>query len=1322
MGYTAGTYFELYTKLWYARRPPAVLLEEEVTPERLKAYKAVFLVNQQAALPADAMAALNGFVAAGGKVFKDKTTSASFPGDVYDLTPGDSIGPKWDGEKYVATRDQMFVGVQASYEASAKSLDELLAQLPPPRVMSHSHQTLLGTLAGKKTAVVMAVNDTRTPPGIYHPWNFWSATVLAAESELSFDKQYTVYDLLSGGEMLETVPDGKGRFKLPVSFDRVAGKAFVLTPAPLKELRLTHQQVEREWEFKADVIDARGESLGDPWPLEITLLDETGKVQEQYYRALALQDTFRLELPIVTKPIAWQVRVKEMVSGLTSELNIPLTQGKMAPVEASPSLIPRSHDVQKFLSSLRGKNESKKKGDGAQQVQILLDRAQVLKHGEKLTSAAETIAMQLTKQGVPTVVRTIDPLDIPEVPQRWQLTKRDHEYLLKAAAGALPVSAAPLTTRYYQGERNRNEPDYLHPESGYGEPAACFRLNSHVILLGVSEENCLLKDLHASIGLKPEADWLSPGSGVVQVVFDAFSPGYQALTIQAADVDGILRASNAILELTRQGAEKATAVETAIPISKEKIKQQSSISVERTPLPRWQDQFGASVSPIAFTPDGGLLASADMQANNYFKFAADGSLQLKWLGKYGVTPANSGQTYWIYPWWGAPGYLNKVVCANATAQPQWMMEAPHYSRSFQFWQHPGKSILPDRATDDLFIAGQCQVARLTPEGKTLWLYDDTFTANDVQSFRFRRDMMLHDVSADGKLLLVGAFGIEPYSNFVSKFIRPALLLIDAATGKMLWEKTDILIHHSACGFAGAEGKQILIGDESPDRRRLVLFDLQGKEIWSIPQTAGVSAASLTADGEHVVLRSAATRNNLFQITGEPQGIQVLMLANRTLVDLPLRGDVRSWKVLPRSGDVLVSTSDGRLSRFAVDGTIKWQQQFPGAASFLVSDDEQQMVIGTPDGKLRWLNESGETVREVDFLEHNRVRDLEQYVLEYTRTPGDVPQLSPAPHARSRIVDRGGEVVKFSKNLLSDDRSGKDDRTLSSGEELKWPATLQATSTHVFTFSQRLKEAETSSASKLRVTVTEAGSKKVIASAEIALSSIWQERTVAFRAANDIERVQVSVHVVSADDKQSQSVEIRAPGLYAMSFQSENQLAQRVPAAPGELPAAESDDPLGRSSKLTPPTLRYNIPNDVDLTALARGAPPFQRTVEFTTPFDGKLIDQPTSWLGKPVAGSTHATLEIKFDSPVSLGALAVYEDTTNAQHYTDSFALFAREAKTGRMVQLGSVIENKNPFNLFVFPKLQIESITYLWLKSGDGHVRIAELEGYLAEEDLLDP
>ena len=54
-----------------------------------------------------------------------------------------------------------FVGTQAAYESVAKSLDELLAELPAPLVTSDSHRTLLATLEGTTSQVVMAVNDAK---------------------------------------------------------------------------------------------------------------------------------------------------------------------------------------------------------------------------------------------------------------------------------------------------------------------------------------------------------------------------------------------------------------------------------------------------------------------------------------------------------------------------------------------------------------------------------------------------------------------------------------------------------------------------------------------------------------------------------------------------------------------------------------------------------------------------------------------------------------------------------------------------------------------------------------------------------------------------------------------------------------------------------------------------------------------------------------------------------------------------------------------------------------------------------------------------------
>ena len=1322
MGYTGGSYFDLYTKLWYARRPPAVLLEEELTPERLRAFRAVFLVHQQIPFPAPATAALAGFVAGGGRVFKDAASGADLPGQVFTLAPGESIGPAWEPKQYRDTRDAHFVGVQASYEASARSLDQVLAQLPPPRVTSDSHHTLLATLAGREAAVVMAANDTHPPPGIHHPWNFWSATLLAAEGRLSFAKDCVVYDVLAGGKELRPTRGADGRFTLPVGFDRAAARPFVVLPAALRELRLnlTPSRDRTELALGVEVVDARQQVLADALPLEIALLDAAGRSVETVYRALAPGETWRLALPAVNKPQAWRVRVRELVSGLTAEQTVEPPLPVPLALTASPVLVPRPADVRQFLTAPAPALATKSaEFDPLQavalpedavlppktsaRVVILLDRPQVVASGPALTELAAQFAAQLRTRGLDARVEVVDPLDIVELPLRWQLTARDRAQREAVAAGQRVASVASLTTRYFQGEKKLNQPDFVHPESGYAEPATRHRISDHVVLLGETANNRYLADLHAITGQAATEHYPSVGGALVQVVFDAFTAGRHALSVQAPDLAGLQRGLEAALATTAV-AHVAPPVPAVSVAGKSSSTQRTAMDLVR------EDTLGASVLPIAFTKDGGVLASANLQANTYFHFTPGAQLAKAWLGKYGLLPAPSGDVLWAHQWWGAPGQLDKLVRCDANARPQWVMEAPRHSGSFQGWRHPGSTALPDRASDDLFLAGHGRLARVSAAGQMLWLHDDTASASDVRAFRFRRDFMLHDVSPDGRHLLVAAFGVEPYSQFVSHFVRPALLLFDAITGKLLWAKDGVLIDHSACAFVTAGGLQILAADATPERRRLLLIGLDGREVWSLSRPEGTSAAALTADGKRVIVRPEAPRDRNHQAIGEPQGLAVIDLATQRTAAFPLAAPVAAWRLLPRAGRVLVSTTDGKLALFETDTRRVWEQQFTGSANLLVSADEQQLVVGTPDGFLRWLGPEGTPRQAADLMPHNRVTDLARYVRDYTQAPVGVPQMDPAPALPPTIETRGRGVVNFSTNLLA----GQPATAALLGKPLTGEHTLTAEPvagrTHVLSLVQRAPAAANA---RLLVRVTAAGRRSPLCEAELPLSTTWAERTVAWPVPAGTGRLTVALRFSGTN---AAGVELQRAGLFAMKFPSGNLLAQRGPADPTAAPVALLDE-----AQVKPPTLRYFAPNDVDLTARARGAPPFPCTLEPATPFDGRVSGQRSSWTGKPLSGSTHATLEMKFAKPVKLGALAIHEDPTSAAHYTDTYALLAREAKTGRAVQLGSVVGNRNPFNLFVFPAIEIESLTYLWLKSPDGHARLMELEGYRAEVDLLE-
>src|SRR5207253_1485863 len=117
-------------------------------------------------------------------------------------------------------------------------------------------------------AVVFAVNDRHPMPGIVHPWNFWSATTMAQRSTLSFDRPYVLYDLLEGGREIRLDQKEAGRFVLPVTFDRCAGRAYIATTAPIRQVRVrTYAATDGgPVPVAADVLDDKQRVFQTPLP------------------------------------------------------------------------------------------------------------------------------------------------------------------------------------------------------------------------------------------------------------------------------------------------------------------------------------------------------------------------------------------------------------------------------------------------------------------------------------------------------------------------------------------------------------------------------------------------------------------------------------------------------------------------------------------------------------------------------------------------------------------------------------------------------------------------------------------------------------------------------------------------------------------------------------------------------------------------------------------------------------------------------------------------------------------------------------------------
>lgn len=1342
MGYLGGPYYEFYSHSWYARRPAAVLSDEEIALDRLKEFDALFLLGQRVPLPAQAMKAIGDYAAGGGTVFKDTNTASFYPGRTFaleKLPPTDPRYPKWDGSKYKQTKDAYFVGSLAGYEAVAPSLAQVFASLPPPPIGSDSENIHVSALRGRDVHIFFAANNTHPWPGIEHPtWNFWTMQIMAAEERLTFDRPYVLYDLFDGGREIRLAEKEARGYALPISFSRCGARAYVALPAAIASVavRAPGQAEGPTVPVEASVTLEGGRVVQDPMPCEITVLDEAGRVVETLYRALG--PGVREPVPVAsagTGPGSWRIRVRELASGRTAEATVARAAVAPPPATADPILVLRERDVRDFLSPSRlvlkrsgtvdearanplvaaDIGAPQQAAPGTRRFLVLIDPAQ-LREGQGAREAGDKLVAALRAAGREAELQVADPESIVELPLRWALTWKESANAAEVLAGARIGLARPLRTKTLEG----NGADFLHPESGYGEPGPKYRVARDVILLGSPGNNRFIADLHESLGQRMSEGFPGAGGALVQVVYDAFVTSYDALSIQAPDAEGLGRAVERVVACL------ASPPPTPAPAPAADLK--TSQGAQSVPLENpLEDRFGASVGVTAFLGSGDLLVSGGLQANNYLVLDPEGRVKQAWMGMYGVSVSGRQGTYWVFPWWGVPGYVDKLICAAPDLSLRWMMSKPSYSMNYTSvgWPHPGSSMLVDPAGDDVFVSGCASVLRVTPEGKVAWKYDDMPRYSTVSSFRFPRDIMLHDVDAGAGRLLAAAFSIEPYATVPSKIADEEVILFDARTGAAVWRKPGFRIDHSACAFSAG---RIVLADAAPGRERVAVCAMDGREEWSMERPRGVSWAQLTADREWLIARPGAPRQaGRLMLAGPAEGLEAIRLADKRAFEFPLDSQVHALSLVAGPDRVLVSTIDGRLRCFEPGTRLLWERAFPAPVSIRVAPDGRTIVAGTQTGKLLWLDaRDGSDTRAVDLMGYNVVTNVEAYVQAYTRDPGGAPLREAEVAAPEPVNRRCAGAVSFSPNLWAEstEARGLEHAPLTAPTTLRLPQ-KKGQRYILSVFIRPAGGAAKGAGDGVGVAVRTGD--KTVCEAVLPAAAGWEERLLAWRAAADGE-AGVTLTYRPAGDGRGTGMDVRGLACFAVEYPSPNLFAQKgvgatpgAPAGPASKPDIDwdrEDAELGLGSG--PPAIAYFIPNDVDLRARSAGAKPFAAKVWPDVPFDGALTGQDTSWLAGSVVGkATYATLTLTFRSPVPLTALAIHEDLAGAPaSYTDTYAVFARSGRTWR--KLGHVIGNRSPFNLFTFDAVEADEVVYLWLKSGDGHARIAEFEGYGKKGDLF--
>ena len=1289
-----GELWSLYYNLLRSGYPAAFITEEEIAAGGLGRYKAVFLHRQRLAMPPALMGKFSEYVAGGGHVFRDPTSSDLYPGEKVELGPDESIHP--DVGSSTHTIGSRYVWLLHNYLRCKPRMDVLLARLPPPLARADHHHIVTAALAAKDAVVLFAINDTMVPPEVQakEDWFIQGQFTMTRKGRLFLDKPCYVYDLTEGGgetHVTTPSPDRPGTFAYPVEFLRSEGRILAVTERPVRDVRVKAQWLPGAGgdvlRVESSVLDDQGKPFAGALPFEMAIRDPQGREIKRLYRASGPGQPVEMALGRNLAAGAWTVTARELVTGRENSAVLDLAGARVVPVVQAEGkvLARRTEEIARFLAAKTS-------------LTIVLDEGQP----EAYRQAAETLATTLRQAGKTCDILQVDPLQVRDLPLRWRRTAIDSNVWNQVTRGEVVAVRRPFSTVLDQEEAL-----YDHPNSGYAQPGARFALFRDVILLGSPRDNRLIADLHGTVNRPASAYCPGPGGALIQVTWDGFAPRFDALTIQAEDREG-LEAGCAWVAGAAKAGDTPVVGDTRPPAMAE-----SAAGATVRPLPNVQrDGFGSPIGAIQPIAEGNRLlvslSGSGISGSAHFLLESDGRVATEYpdiLG--GLTPL--GQDRFLQTWRDA------LIVRDRDLRPLWQLQG---IGNGGFTVHP--------ETLDIYLGGDNSIMRLDRECRTVWRRDLAGEGRTEADFLKPWKATVRAVSADGKRLLVSGHREQMYGNDVAGYEDAAVLLLETATGATLWRKPGIMIRDTACGFMGDRIVACNAGDsKAAPTPNLVLLEASGKVILDVPLAVKLARVQpFGKDGLALVQEAGGSGAGLFDLR-----------AGR-LLGFPVEGSVKDTWIL--DDRLVIATWDGRLSVF--DGTMRPVQSLrlssPAGAVFRAPDGSG-MIVGTESGQVQWLDAQGKILRNVDLNPYNLMTDEAAWARRWLGTSlAGVPVREPAPWVGKPVgtLDKARPFAEVSANLVENgdfeqgtqgwtisgmaegSGDGVDGKALRLGGSLSQSFACKPGVTHVLSLFQQSQDA-----GGLRVRVDFKGQKEPF-QAVLPLSPRWEERTVSFRPPPG-----ATGAVVTLTPEPGIAVVDRI-ALGVVGFRSRNLLYQKA-GKDAAITLGDGDwrgDDLGGSAADiagTPPEIRQTIPWVAHLAkASGQGEQPPRIVMPWMLLVDGRLSGHDSSWTGKPLPQgvfSDHAELSVTFAKPTPVNLVALYEDAADPARYTRRFAVFARTKAGVRL--LGFRDNNQSPYNLLSFETVTAESLLYIWDGSGDSHVRLMEIEAYSAEVEGLD-
>ena len=299
-GQIGGRYFErmyeAYNACHYAHRPASFVHTEDVSVETLKKFKAVLIVGQKVELDPPLADALKKAQAAGVPVFYDGTCRKEL---VSEFKPLNVTFDRVEKHPHLMNDDSAYYEAQKYYKKHAAALVATLGSIVPPVAEVANPEILLTERRNGEGRFVWALNNDLPD---WEPGLMWRVGLFCSHRI----GQVVPVDLNAKGQTVyEVFAQKQQPANVTADLRQMPGRLFAVVPKPIESVKLS---VDKSGQWKVTVA---GPKMS--YPLRLRLLDEAGKVIEEWYPA---STTGKLTT------IAATLEATELISGKSAQVEV----------------------------------------------------------------------------------------------------------------------------------------------------------------------------------------------------------------------------------------------------------------------------------------------------------------------------------------------------------------------------------------------------------------------------------------------------------------------------------------------------------------------------------------------------------------------------------------------------------------------------------------------------------------------------------------------------------------------------------------------------------------------------------------------------------------------------------------------------------------------------------------------------------------------------------------------------------------------------------------------------------------------------------------